>query len=110
MLKNFVIEYLKDFKMKRVNILNKQGLLTDEDRKEDLLHGCDRFRFKSCLDLSDGVQVIPYGSKTEYTVDEYSRDLSSFITWWSHFVMRDLNGFSGFSNIKFTLVGFTLTN
>lgn len=91
-----------------MNILNKNGFLTDEDRKESLVHGCNYFTFESCLDLSSGVKVIPYGSYSEYTVNQYSRDLASFMCWWDYFVKKDLNGFSGFHNVKFELVGFTL--
>jgi hypothetical protein len=46
----------------RINVLNKPGMLTDEDRKQPLEHGCDHFTFKSCLDLSEPVQIIPYGT------------------------------------------------
>lgn len=94
--------------MDRINILNKQGFLSDEDRKKPLEHGCDYFTFKTNLDLTEPVKVIPYGSRDTYSVDVYSRDLASFICFWKHFVMKDLNGFSGFHNVKFELVGFTL--
>lgn len=94
--------------MSKINILNKQGFLTDEDRKQPLEHGCEHFTFKSCLDLSKPIQIIPYGQRTFFTKDEYSTDLAMFIAWWSQFVLGDLNGFSGFSNVKFEFVNFTI--
>lgn len=87
------------------NILNKKGMLTPEDRKKPLEHGCSYFTFKSCIDLSEGVEVIPYGNPDQVSVDWYSQDVASFIAWWTKFVMCDLNGFSGFSHIKFRLHG-----
>lgn len=94
----------------RVNILNKQGMLTSEDRKEPLEHGCNAVTFKSCLDLSQGVKVIPYTNSGKISVHQYSQDLSAFMCWWEHLVKKDLNGFSGFSHIKFELVGFELVD
>jgi len=94
--------------MSRLNILNKEGLLSDEDRKQPLKHGCNHFNFESCIDLSIGVKVIPYGSSDVQSIQNYSQDLAAFMCWWNHFVMRDLNGFSGFSHIKFELAGFKL--
>lgn len=96
----------------RINILNKEGFLTDEDRKEKLEHGCEYFNFYTCLDLSKPIQVVPYGydpdEVKEVTLDMYSRDVASFIIWWSYFVKRDLNGFSGFYHTKFIPVGFKI--
>lgn len=92
----------------RVNILNKEGMLSAEDRKEPLERGCDYFTFKTCLDLSEPIKVTAYGLKAEYSAELYSRDLASFISWWTHFVMKDLNGFSGFYNVKFEFVNFKL--
>lgn len=93
----------------RINVLNKPGMLTDEDRKQPLEHGCDHFTFKSCLDLSEPVQIIPYGtSGGEYSIEHYTRDVARFISWWEYFVKKDLNGFSGFSNVKFVPVGFVI--
>jgi hypothetical protein len=94
--------------MDKINILNKQGMLTDSDRKQPLTHGCNYFTFESCIDLSIGVKVIPFGNYDKYSVSHYSQDLASFMCWWNHFVMKDLNGFSGFSHVNFELVGFTL--
>lgn len=92
--------------MRDINILNKVGLLSDEDRKEPLEHGCEHFTFKTCLDLSKPIQVIPYGNYKEFPIELYSRDVATFIAFWIHFVSKDLNGFSGFHNVKFELVGF----
>ena len=94
--------------MNRINILNKVGMLSDEDRKQPISHGCNYFRFESCVDLSSGVKVIPYGNRQMYSINDYSQDLASFMCWWTKFVMKDLNGFSGFSHVKFELVGFKL--
>ena len=92
----------------RLNILNKVGLLTDEQRKAPLQHGCDHFTFETCLDLSEPVKIIPFGDPEEVSLEIYSRDVAMFICWWTHFVLKDLNGFSGFSNVKFQPVGFVV--
>ena len=93
--------------MDKVNILNKTGLLTDEDRKAPLVHTCNYFTFETCLDLSEPIKVIPLSNKTDLvSLQAYSKDVCSFICWWSHFVKKDLNGFSGFSNVKFEPLGF----
>lgn len=92
----------------RINILNKVGMLSDKDRKEPLSHACDYVSFESCVDLSKGVRVIPYGSVNKISVDQYSQDLATFFTWWTNMVLKDLNGFSGFNHVKFELVGFKL--
>lgn len=94
--------------MTRINILNKVGMLTNQDRKEKLVRGCEYFTFETCLDLSEPIKIKPHGTSGEYSLDIYSRDVASFIGWWVHFVHKDLNGFSGFSNIKFELVGFVV--
>lgn len=94
--------------MDRINILNKQGYLTPEDRKKPLHHGCEYFTFITCLDLSEPIRVIPFGSRDKFTTKEYSNDVASFIAWWSYFVRKDLNGFSGFHNVKWELDGFEL--
>ncbi len=86
----------------RMNILNKQGMLTDEDRKQPLEHGCDHVTFRTCLDLSQGVKVESYGG-ADLTVDMYSRDLASFMIFWTTQVWGDLNGFGGLYNAKFEL-------
>lgn len=96
--------------MNKVNILNKAGLLTEVDRKQPLTHGCRHFTFKSCLDLSEPIKVIPHGNYSEVRLETYSSQIASFISWWTHFVKKDLNGFSGFSNVKFEPVGFVVTN
>lgn len=93
----------------KTNILNKIGMLSEEDGKQPLTHTCNYFTFNTCLDLSKPIQVIPLGNSTEFTANQYSRDLASFIAWHNHFVMKDLNGFSGFSNVKFELM-FTIKN
>lgn len=96
--------------MDKINILNKTGFLTNEERKQPLEHGCEYFTFKTCLDLSEPIQVIPYGRLDYYPLNEYSRDVASFICWWTHFVKKDLNGFSGFGIIRFETVGFNVTD
>ena len=96
--------------MDRINILNKSGFLTNEDRKEPLEHGCDFFTFKTNLELSEPIKVTPYGGYTEYSINQYSRDVASFICFWEHFVKKDLNGFPGFHNVKFELIGFKIIN
>ena len=91
----------------RINILNKEGMLSTEDRKEKLCHIEGNFCFTSCLDLSKGVSITTlYGDKETYR--NYSQALSAFISWWRYFVMKDLNGFSGFGCIDFKFNGFKL--
>lgn len=94
----------------RINILNKQGLLTDEDQKAPLEHGCEWLSFKTCLDLSEPIKVYQYGSSGEVSLQHYSRDIANFIAWWTYFVREDLNEFSGFYNVKFELVDFEIVN
>jgi hypothetical protein len=91
--------------MDRYNIFGKKGFLSSEDRKKPLEHSCDMFKFVSCVDLSIGVKVIPYTfiSSDKFSVEDYSRDLCSFMVWWTNNVWNDLNGFNGFSNVKFEL-------
>lgn len=96
--------------MNKINILNKVGMLSDKDRKEPLSHGCDHFTFESCIDLSKGVKVIPYGSRDKFTVAQYTQDVATFFVWWTNMVLKDLNGFSGLCHVKFELVGFELVN
>jgi len=90
--------------MEKINILNKQGMLTDEDRLEPFFQSCSYFTFETNLELSIPVKVTPHGNGGKYPLDWYSQDLASFICYWKHFVMKDLNGFSGFSHVKFELV------
>lgn len=94
--------------MYKINILNKQGMLTDSDKKKPLFHSGQHFTFESCIDLSIGVKVTPFGNSNKYPVNYYSQDLSAFMCWWEYFVKKDLNGFSGFSHVNFELVGFTI--
>lgn len=94
--------------MDKINILNKVGLLTSEDRKQPLTHGCEYFTFRTCVDLSQPIQVIPYGLSNEFSVSQYSQDIASFICWWTKSVHKDLNGFSGFSHVQFVPVGFVI--
>lgn len=94
--------------LNEINILNKKGMLTDEDRKQPITHGCNYVSFESCVDLSKGIKVISYSNSTSLTTKQYSQDLAEFMCWWTLFVWKDLNGFSGFSNIKFELVGFKI--
>ncbi len=89
--------------MSRLNILNKQGLLSDEDRLEDLYHSCDHVAFSSCLDLSRPIKVIQHGRSGRVSLANYTRDVANFFVWWAHFVHKDLNGFSGMSHITFDL-------
>lgn len=94
----------------RINILNKPGMLTDVDRKQPLQHMCEHCNFETCLDLSEPIKVFVYGTRMELPVQLYTRDVASFISWWTENVLPDLNGFSGFHNIKFELQAFELVN
>ena len=94
----------------KMNILNKQGLLSDEDRKKPLVHACDYVTFQTCLDLSQPIKMIPHSGSytTSLSHIAYSREIANFICWWTYFVHKDLNGFSGFSNVIFEPVGFKI--
>jgi len=90
----------------RLNILNKEGFLTDSDRKESLVHGCNYLTFHTNLELSEPIKVTQYGFSKTVTLEHYSQDVASFFVWWTELVMKDLNGFTGFSHVKFELVDF----
>jgi len=96
--------------MDKLNILNYAGFLSDEDRKQKFVRGCEHVTFETCLDLSCGVTVIPYGITKKLSVDQYSQDLASFIAYWTLMVNKDLNGFSGMSHVKFYLNGIELVD
>ena len=86
----------------RINVLNKEGMLTDEDRKQPFVHGCNHCTFRTNVDLSGGVKVESYAWE-EMTIDMYSQDLAAFMVYWTSQVLKDLNGFSGFGHVKFEL-------
>jgi len=92
------------------NIFNKWEMISEEDRKKPISHACRYFVFHSCADLSIGIKVVPFGAWKEFEISQYSNDLSTFMCWWNHFVKCDLNGFPGFGNIKFDMVGFNIRN
>lgn len=92
------------------NIFNKWEMISKEDRKKPISHGGSHFMFHTCADLSIGVKVVPFGNWKEFTINQYSNDLSEFIYWWNNFVKCDLKGFSGFGGKKFEMVGFTIHN
>ena len=94
--------------MERINILNKKGLLSDEDRKQPLERGGMHFTFKTNIDLSEPIEVTPFGISKEYSLHHYSQDIANFILWWTVTVHKDLNGFGGFSHVKFVPIGFTV--
>lgn len=92
--------------MDKINILNKPGLLSQEDRKKPLQKGYDHIEFTTCLDLSEPVKMRLYGTSNKISIQNYAKDIASFICWWTYFVQRDLNGFSGFHKVKFEPQGF----
>jgi hypothetical protein len=95
--------------MEGINILNKRGFLTPEDRKHKCSHRGEYFTFETNLDLSIPIKVTPFiSNEGKFNVNQYSVDLAIFMEWWSREVWKDLNGFSGFHNVKFELVGFEL--
>lgn len=91
--------------MSNMNLFGGKGYLTDEQRKKPFEHGCNHSTFKTNVDLSQGVEIIPYGTDGKLTLEQYSQDMASFITYWNQHVFNDLNGFSGFSHVKFYLKG-----
>jgi hypothetical protein len=94
--------------MKRINILNKCGMLSDEDRKQPLERAGMRFKFKTNIDLSVPIEVTPIGNYKECSLHHYSQDIANFISWWTDNVSHHLNGFSGFHQVKFVPIGFTI--
>jgi hypothetical protein len=95
--------------MQRINILNKPGMLTPEDRKQTFTHSCEHVTFYGKLDLSGEITVTKFGTVRELSYEQYSQDLAEFMVWWTNFVLIDLNGFHGLRNTKFKLVDFALT-
>ena len=93
--------------MNKMNILNKTGLLTAQDGKALFKHQTANFLFETCLDLSEPVKITAF-SRTEVSANMYSQNIAEFIAYWAYFVRKDLNGFSGFSNVKFEPIGFTI--
>lgn len=89
--------------MDKINILNKQGMLTDAERKMSLVRSFNYVTFETNMDLSDPISVVAFGGRKQLSITQYSNDLASFISWWSYFVMKDLNGFRGFGGLKFEL-------
>ena len=77
-------------------------MLTAEDRKEPLARGMNHGTFYTCLDLSKGITYMPFSTRNEITLAHWNEDLAAFISFWNQFVLKDLNGFSGFSHIKYT--------
>jgi hypothetical protein len=96
--------------MNRMNILNKEGFLTDEERKEPLEYGAEYMTFKTCLDLSEPIQMRLYGNAGMISANDYSNDIAIFISYWDYFVKKDLNGFSGFHNVKWERIDFEIVN
>ena len=94
--------------MSKLNILNKEGYLTKEDRKELLERGLEYTTFKTCLDLSKPIEITMYGQRGELTLEQYSRDVASFMAFWTNFVLKDLNGFSGMNSVKFVPTNFKI--
>ena len=101
---------LRNKTMDKINILNKQGMLSTEDRKENFSHMCDYVTFETCLDLSKPVKVNPMGMDNRVTIENYTRDISSFISYWNYFVKKDLNGFQGFSGVRFDTSNIEIIN
>lgn len=94
--------------MEKINILNKIGMISDEDRNHKIIHSCFNLSFETCIDLSVPIKVKMIGNSKIISIENYSRDVSSFIVWWTLNVLKDLNGFSGFNNVKYELVDFQI--
>jgi len=86
--------------------MNKDGFISNEDRKSKLTHGCNFLRFETCIDLSEPIKIYHYCGNTKITLENYTKDVALFFNWWTTNVMKDLNGFNGFSNIKVELIEF----
>jgi hypothetical protein len=85
--------------MSRLNILNKEGLLSKQDCKEPLIHGCQHRLSQHALTYL----VSPKFRHMELVVRypyNYAATLHYFIDWWVYFVKSILNGFSGHSATK----------
>lgn len=75
--------------------------LTDKERKAPLTHVVNGdWMFKSCMDLSDPVEVIPLDPRI---IDDYNSRYTAkiqFTAWWCTTIHRQLNGFPGFSTVQ----------
>ena len=91
----------------RTNMFGTQGYCTDEQRKQSLDHRCNHLDFKSCIDLSVGVKITCFYSD-KVSLTNYTKDIASFMTWWTLNVLPMLNGFSGVDTIKFEIEGFNI--
>lgn len=82
--------------------------LTEDQRKEKIIHNCNYFQFESCADLSIGVTIrcLHYGLNEilKKKPEILASDSVQFAMWWSRNFHTKLNGFSGIDTIKFTLV------
>jgi hypothetical protein len=85
--------------MATMNFLGYTGYLTNQDRKKPIDRNGDYFNFYTCIDLSCGVKITSiYGTPN---IEQYSKDLASFMVWWGVNVLPHLNGFSGTDTIKY---------
>ena len=92
-------------------IPDKNGFYSKEDRKEPLIHNCDFFSFRTHIDLSGGVFVVPLDlednrfnlfneeAKAELAT-ALAKDVAVFIAWWMLNIYPHLNGFSGIDTIE----------
>src|ERR1035437_2592931 len=95
--------------MEGINILNKRGFLTPEDRKHKCSHRGEYFTFETNLDLSIPIKVTPFiSNEGKFNVNQYSVDLAIFMEWWSREVWKILNGFPVFITSNLKLLGLNL--
>ena len=86
----------------RINILKYEGYLTEEDRKKPFEHVAQHIFFKTNLDLTQDIEMTLLGNSNKISLENYTNDVMSFISYWTYFVKPGLNGFIG-GNHKFKL-------
>ncbi|RHH14412.1 hypothetical protein DW228_06320 [Bacteroides fragilis] len=77
---------------------------TDEERKEEWTFECDHFIFKTCRDLSCGVNIILKQTDTTYPVQELinilAQETSRFTFYWAFYHRSKLNDFNGLDTVN----------
>jgi hypothetical protein len=82
----------------------KSPVLTEEQRKEQYVHPCFPFIFKSNVDLTDGIIVSLFESidVTKCKSSELYCAMAGFVATWTLDIWQHLNGWPGFSCLKYS--------
>jgi len=77
---------------------------TKEEKLQPIEHVCEWFRFKSTVDLRNGVEITPIVHYSEgIEVDRLMADVATFTAWWMLWIYPEINGFSGIDTVKWKL-------